>query len=131
LSSIFGFGVLKQADPALVDPGATAQLECLLDDVVVGNQEMIGAIDAVCDVAQRIIGKLKAGAGAGGPPLLGAADSNGAGGYPPTPAIEALCRQPRPAEGHQASSGLLDIDLPLQSFRRIADSVPVIADSFR
>src|SRR3984893_14108547 len=45
------FGVLKQADPALVDPGVTAQLECLLDDVVVGKQEMVGAIDAVCDVA--------------------------------------------------------------------------------
>jgi hypothetical protein len=28
------FGVLKQADPALVDPGVTVQLECLLDDVV-------------------------------------------------------------------------------------------------
>jgi DNA topoisomerase-3 len=35
------FGVLKQADPALVDPGVTAQLECLLDDVVVGKQEMV------------------------------------------------------------------------------------------
>jgi DNA topoisomerase-3 len=33
------FGVLKQADPALVDPGVTAQLECLLDNVVVGKQE--------------------------------------------------------------------------------------------
>ena len=32
------FGVVKQADPALVDPGVTAQLECLLDDVVVGKQ---------------------------------------------------------------------------------------------
>ena len=53
------FGVLKQADPALVDPGVTAQLECLLDDVVIGKQEMVGAIDAVCDVAQRIIGKLR------------------------------------------------------------------------
>jgi DNA topoisomerase-3 len=59
------FGVLKQADPALVDPGVTAQLECLLDDVVVGKQEMVSAIDAVCDVAQRIIGKLKDGAAAG------------------------------------------------------------------
>jgi DNA topoisomerase-3 len=55
------FGVLRQADPALVDPGVTAQLECLLDDVVVGKQQMVGAIDAVCDVALRIIGKLKAG----------------------------------------------------------------------
>src|ERR1700737_4146169 len=64
-------GVLKQADPALVDPGVTAQLECLLDDVVVGKQEMVGAIDAVCDVAQRIIGKLKEGTSGEGPPLLG------------------------------------------------------------
>jgi reverse gyrase len=55
------FGVLKQADPALVDPGVTAQLECLLDDVVVGKQEMVAAIDAVCDVAERIISKLKEG----------------------------------------------------------------------
>ncbi len=37
------FGVLEQADPALVDPGVTAQLECLLDDVVVGKQEMPSA----------------------------------------------------------------------------------------
>jgi hypothetical protein len=55
------------------DPGVTAQLECPLDEVVIGRQEMVGAIDAVCDVAQRIIGKLKAGASAGGPRLLGAA----------------------------------------------------------
>src|ERR1700733_1038223 len=66
------FGVLKQADPALVDPGVTAQLECLLDDVVVGKQEMVGAIDAVCNVAERIIGKLKEGGAAGGRHLLGA-----------------------------------------------------------
>src|ERR1700733_14875598 len=72
------FGILKQADPALVDPGVTAQLECLLDDVVVGKQEMVGAIDAVCDVAQRIIGKLMEGAAIGGPPLLGAAVAKGA-----------------------------------------------------
>jgi DNA topoisomerase-3 len=82
------FGILKQADPALVDPGATAQLECLLDDVVVGKQEMVGAIDAVCDVAQRIIGKLMEGATIGGPPLLGAAVGNGAAAYPPTPAMK-------------------------------------------
>src|SRR5208337_2677701 len=91
------FGVLKQADPALVDPGVTAQLECLLDDVLVGKQEMVGAIDAVCDVAQRIIGKLKDGAGAGGPPLLGATVGNGHGAFPPTPAMKrfanSLARQ--------------------------------------
>ncbi len=52
------FGVLKRADPALVDPGVTAELECLLDDVLTGRQEMTGAIDAVCDSARRIIGRL-------------------------------------------------------------------------
>src|SRR5207249_3007863 len=73
------FGVLQQADPALVDPGVTARLECLLDEVVIGKQEMIGAIDAVCDVAQRIIGKLQAGATAGERPLLGTAIAGDAG----------------------------------------------------
>ena len=82
------FGVLKQADPALVDPGLTAQLECLLDEVVIGKQEMIGAIDAVCDVAQRIIGKLQEGAATGGSPLLGAAIASDAGSRPPTPAMK-------------------------------------------
>src|SRR5712664_2637591 len=103
------FGILKQADPALVDPGVTAQLECLLDDVVVGKQEMIGAIDAVCDVAQRIIGKLKEGAGAGGPPLLGAAVGGDAGVRPPTPAMkrfaDSVARQKgiKPAPGYTKS----------------------------
>ena len=64
------FTILRQADPALVDPGVTAQLECLLDDVVTGKQEMVGAIDAVCDVARRIIGKIQEGASAGNPPLF-------------------------------------------------------------
>jgi hypothetical protein len=85
------FGVLKQADPALVDPGVTAQLECLLDDVVVGKQEMVGAIDAVCDVALRIIGKLTGHAATGGPHFLGALVENGAGAYPPNAGNEALC----------------------------------------
>jgi DNA topoisomerase-3 len=66
----------------------TAQLECLLDDVVVGKQEMVGAIDAVCSVAERIIGKLKEGVAPGGPPLLGAAVGNGHGTFPPTPAMK-------------------------------------------
>jgi DNA topoisomerase-3 len=82
------FGVLKRADPALVDPGLTAQMECLLDEVVMGKQEMVGAIDAVCDVAQRIIGKLREGAVAGGLPLLGAAISGDTGERPPTPAMK-------------------------------------------
>jgi DNA topoisomerase III len=103
------FGVLKQADPALVDPGVTAQLECLLDNVVVGKQEMVGAIDAVCDVAQRIIGKLKEGAAGGGSPLLGAAVGKDAGGYPPTPAMkrfaDSLVRQKgiKPPAGYKTS----------------------------
>src|SRR6202051_3305836 len=82
------FGVLQQADPALVDPGVTAQLDCLLDDVVIGKQEMVGAIDAVCDVAERIIGGLKESATAGGTPLRGYVVDNGAAAYPPTPAMK-------------------------------------------
>ena len=103
------FGVLKQADPALVDPGVTAQLECLLDDVVVGKQEMVGAIDAVCTVAERIIGKLKEGGAAGGPPLLGAAVGNGPGTFPPTPAMkrfaDSVARQKgiKPPPGYKTS----------------------------
>jgi DNA topoisomerase-3 len=103
------FGVLKKADPALVDPGVTAQLECLLDDVVVGKQEMMGAIDAVCSVAERIIGKLKEGAAAGGLPLLGAAVGDGPGTFPPTPAMkrfaDSIARQKRikPAPGYKTS----------------------------
>ena len=103
------FGVLKQADPALVDPGVTAELECLLDDVVVGKQEMVGAIDAVCDVAQRIIDKLTEGATAGGPVLLGVSVGNSASEYPPTPAMkrfaDGLSRQKgiKPPPGYKTS----------------------------
>ena len=103
------FGVLKQADPVLVDPGVTAQLECLLDDVVVGKQEMVGAIDAVCDVAQRIIGKLKDSAAVGGAPSPGAAVGNGAAAHPPTPAMkrfaDSLVRQKgiKPPPGYKTS----------------------------
>lgn len=103
------FDILKQADPALVDPGVTAQLECLLDDVLVGKQEMIGAIDAVCDVAQRIIGKLIEGAAIGGPPLLDTATGNGGAAYPPTPAMkryaDSLARRNgiKPPPGYKTS----------------------------
>lgn len=91
------FGVLQKADPALVDPGVTAQLECLLDDVVVGKQEMVGAIDAVCNVAQRIIGKLVEGPPGGVAPLAGFASDSGGGGRPPTAAMrrfaDSIARQ--------------------------------------
>ena len=50
------FGVLEQADPALVDPGVTAQMEYLLDGVLTGHQEMMAAIGAVCAQASRLIG---------------------------------------------------------------------------
>jgi DNA topoisomerase-3 len=106
------FGVLKQADPALVDPGVTAQLECLLDEVVIGKQEMVGAIDAVCDVAQRIIGKLKDGTSGEGPPLLGAAINGDAGDRPPTPAMkrfaDSVARQKgiKPPPGYTKSRSI-------------------------
>jgi DNA topoisomerase III len=70
---------------------------------------MVGAIDAVCDVAQRIIGKLKEGAAAGGPPLLGAAVGKEAAAYPPTSAMkrfaDSLARQKgiKPPPGYKTS----------------------------
>src|SRR5437660_962471 len=123
------FGVLRQADPALVDPGVTAQLECLLDDVVVGKQEMVGAIDAVCDVAQRIIGKLTEGAGAGGPSLFGAVVVGDAGLRPPTPAMkrfaDSVARQKgiRPPAGYTKSGTICRAFLD-QHARKKADGEP-------
>src|SRR5712691_5659778 len=123
------FGVLKQADPALVDPGVTAQLECLLDDVVVGKQEMVGAIDAVCDVAERIIGRLKESATAGGTPLRGDVVGNGAAAYPPTPAMkrfaDSLARQKgiRPPAGYTKSGTICRAFLD-QHARKKADGEP-------
>ena len=66
------FGVLERADPALVDPGVTARLELLLDEVLVGRQEMLGAIDAVCAQASRSIGRLTEVALAQAVPPIGA-----------------------------------------------------------
>jgi DNA topoisomerase III len=70
---------------------------------------MVDAIDAVCDVAQRIIGKLKEGAAAGGPPLLGASVGSA---YPPTLAMkrfaDSLSRQKgiRPPPGYKTSMSI-------------------------
>jgi DNA topoisomerase-3 len=103
------FGILQQADPALVDPGVTAQLECLLDDVVVGKQEMLGAIDAVCNVAQRIIGRLTESTATGSPALLDDASASSARSFPPTPAMkryaDSLARQLgiQPPAGYKTS----------------------------
>jgi DNA topoisomerase III len=129
------FGVLKQADPALVDPGVTAQLECLLDDVVIGKQEMISAIDAVCDVAQRIIGKLKNGAAAGGPHLLGAAVGNGPATYPPTPAmrrfVDGLARNKgiKPPRGYKTSISICRKFLNEQAPKKADGGMPGKLDS--
>src|SRR4029077_5195801 len=123
------FGVLKQAAPGLVDPGVTAQLECLLDEVVIGKQEMIGAIDAVCDVAPRITGNLTEGAGTGGPSLLGAVVSSDAGVRPPTPAMkrfaDSVARQKgiRPPVGYTKSGTICRAFLD-QHARKKADGEP-------
>ena len=64
---------------------------------------------AVCDVAQRIIGKLKGGAAVGGVSLLGAGVGNGAAAHPPTPAMkrfaDSLVRQKgiKPPPGYKTS----------------------------
>ena len=79
------FGVLGRADPGLVDPGVTAEMECLLDDVLTGRQEMMGAIDAVCDSARRIIGRLAV-QGSDGEALV-PGDAAGGGDRPPTAAM--------------------------------------------
>jgi len=78
------YKALKQADPALVDPGVTATLECLLDDVVVGKQDMVGAIDAVCNVAKRIIENLKQGSNGDVPFLIKPSHDRKTGSRPPT-----------------------------------------------
>ena len=80
------FEVLRRAGPALVDPGVTAQLECLLDDVLTGRQAMMGAIDAVCDSARRIIGRLTA-RGDDARPLPDEV-THGGGDRPPTAAMK-------------------------------------------
>lgn len=103
------FGVLEKADPALVDPGVTAQMERLLDEVVLGQQEMAGAIDAVCAQASRIIGRLRDGADAIDPGLLGGAARQSGADRPPTPAmkrfVDSLARQKglKPPRGYTAS----------------------------
>ncbi len=106
------FGILERADPALVDPGVTAQLERLLDEVLVGRQEMMGAIDAVCAQAQRIIGRLTEGGGAGAAPLVGLTKSAEGAARPPTQAmrrhVDSLARQKglAPPPGHTRSGAL-------------------------
>ena len=108
------FGVLERADPALVDPGVTAELECLLDDVVLGKQEMTVAIDAICDAARRIIGRLGEGAAGGAAVALGDAS----GGYngkdcPPTAAMKRFAASISKRKGIKPARGLHEVGLRL------------------
>ena len=109
------FDVLQRADPALVDPSVTAQLERLLDGVLIGQTEMMGAIDAVCAQAARIIGRLTEHAANGTAPLVAVSRTAlGPTGpmRPPTPAMKAyvvsLAQQlgRKPPRGY-ASSGAI------------------------
>ena len=105
------FDVLKRADSALVDPGVTAELECLLDDVLTGRQEMMGAIDAVCDSARRIIGRLGERSGDGEAVVLGET-SGGGGDRAPTAKMRkfaasiAKSKGIRPPAGYTKSTAL-------------------------
>ncbi len=125
------FAILQEADPALVDPGVTAQLECLLDDVVLGKQAMVSAIDAVCDVAERIIGKLRNGSHERGAGLLGPSSGGAGGARPPTPAMKryalTIARQKRvslPADYATSSSicrAFLEQHAPLKTGDAVVD----------
>ena len=110
------FGTLEWADPALVDPGVTAQLELLLDEVLVGRQQVDGAVGAVCEQAARIIGRLVGSAAsvpgrdAAGAPLPGAAPPPPGAARPPSPAmrgfVEGLAARlgTKPPAGHATSA---------------------------
>jgi DNA topoisomerase-3 len=106
------FAALERADPALVDPGVTAQMERLLDDVLVGQQGMMEAIDAVCAQASRIIGRLQEGAAAGDFAQLEVTPAAKGTNRPPTPAmkrfVDSLARQKRlpPPQGYATSSAV-------------------------
>jgi DNA topoisomerase-3 len=103
------FGVLQRADPALVDPGVPAQLECLLDDVLVGRQKLMGAIDAVCVGAARIIERLTFASDCH-PRSLGRRFSNGE--RPPTAAmtrfVDSIAKQKgiKPPRGYAKSGSV-------------------------
>ena len=93
------------------------------------SQEMVGAIDAVCDVAQRIIGKLTEGAGAGGPSLLGGVIGGDAGVRPPPQAMkrfaDSVARQKciKPPAGYTKSGTICRAFLD-QHAQKKADGEP-------
>ena len=116
------FGVLERADPALVDPGVTAELECLLDDVLTGRQEMMGAIGAVCDSARRIIGSLTA--RSHDETLLPGEISGGGEDRPPTAAMKkfaasiAKSKGIKPPRGYTRSAAVCRAFLDAHAPRR-------------
>ena len=113
------FGVLERADPALVDAGVTAELECLLDDVLTGRQEMMDAIDAVCDSARRIIGRIVT---KGCRRRGGGLDGNAGGQRRPAAdgENEEVCGIPCEAEGHPATRRLYKVGSGLPGVPRPA-----------
>ena len=100
----------------------TAELECLLDDVLTGRQEMSGAIDAVCDAARRIIGAL-ADRGTGGA-TVGLGETPRAGDGPPTAAMKrfagSIARKKgiKPPAGYTKSTALCRVFLDRHAPRR-------------
>ena len=88
---------------------------------------MVGAIDAVCDVAQRIIGKLKEGPSGEGPPLLGSAVNHNAGGRPPTPAMkrfaDSVARQKgiKPPAGYTKPGSICRTFLDRHAPKKVGD----------
>ncbi|MBD0274650.1 MAG: hypothetical protein ICV73_22310 [Acetobacteraceae bacterium] len=118
----------------------TARLEFLLDEVLVGKQQAEAAIDAVCEQAARIIGRLVAsgaaaplpGNAATGAALPGIALPPGAA-RPPSPAmrkfIEDLAARLKlkPPSGYTKSAevcrGFLDRHAPKRPFGR-GDATP-------
>ena len=127
------FAVLERADPALVDPGVTAWLELLLDEVLTGQQEMMGAIDAVCVQASRIIGRLQEGAPSGDAALLSGVVQGRGTDRPPTPAmkrfVDSLARQKglRSPRGYTISSVACRAFLDQHASRK--DAVPPIVEA--
>ena len=120
------FDVLQTADPALVDPGVTAQLEQLLDQVLVGEMAMMGAIDAVCAQASRIIGRLTERAASGAVPLVAPAPPGPAGpDRPPTPAMKAYVvslakrRGRKPPRGYASSGAVCRAFLDKHAGRKV------------
>jgi DNA topoisomerase-3 len=98
------YAVLGRADPALVDPGMTAQMERLLDEVLVGRQELGGAIDAVCAQASRIIERLQ-GATSFDPTLLSRSAKCSDTDYPPRPAVKRFVNKHAQQKGLATQRG--------------------------